>query len=187
MNPGGQGGRVAISSADQDAAMTAHLPVKIDEIATVECQHGPIQADGECQDVGVLDPLVPLASLLDREDVEAKLSQLDDDRIFEILVGIQPGHPSRILIRADGLIDLLAVAVVIIPGGFQVDPGQVGMTIEDLGIGQAQPPPLHQAGDSVASLADAGVAASNAAAFLDPTGHLDIGHGCPPAKVSGQS
>jgi hypothetical protein len=136
MNPGSQGGRIAISSADEDSAMPARHPVQVDEIATVECQYGPTLARGEGKDVGTFDPLVSPASFLDREDIVAKRPQLDNDLKGEILVSIESGHPSCVLILADGPVDLLGVLVVIGPGRLEIDLGQVGMTIEDFVIGK---------------------------------------------------
>ena len=58
------------------------------------------------------------------------------------------------------------------------------MAIEDLGIREPQPSPLHEPGDAVAGLADAGIAPVDGGRPLDPALRFDFGpgHRFPPKR-----
>jgi hypothetical protein len=141
----------------------------MDEVTAVERQHRSALGAREGQDSGIRDPKVPLARLLGCQDIVTKAPQLFDDRVGEILVALELGHPSAFLIVPYRLVDRFRVLVVIGPGGLQVRLGQIGVVLEDALIWEAQTTPLHQAGHGVARVSDTRLAAADAGSFLDPT------------------
>ncbi len=82
-------------------------------MAPIERQHGSTLTDGKCQGLRIFDPPVAPPRILDGEHVVAKPAQFPDDQVIEILIAIQPGHSSGVLVLADGRVDLLEVLKVI--------------------------------------------------------------------------
>ena len=107
--------------------MPSPRAVEVDEVPTVESQHGPTLVVGKGQDLRIADPLVALASLLDSEQVMTSPPQLDDYLMVEVLVSIEPSHPSRFLVSANGLVNLSLIVVVVGPSHVQVVLAQVGV------------------------------------------------------------
>jgi hypothetical protein len=93
--------------------MMTRRAMQIDEVATIERQKCSSIATRECQNLRVLDTSVTLPSLLDGEHVMTEPSKFDDDQKIEVLVSIDPRHPSGVLVLADDLIDLVAIFPVV--------------------------------------------------------------------------
>ena len=66
-----------------------------EEIAAIESQDSPTLLDGKGQDVGVGRFLITLTSFLNRQYVMPESTQLIDDWIIEVLIGIQSGHAGQ--------------------------------------------------------------------------------------------
>jgi hypothetical protein len=69
---------------------------------------------------GICDALACLACLIWGEDVVAKLTQALDYGITEILVCIEPGHRLRFRGLLNGLLNLLVMGGVVVPGSCQI-------------------------------------------------------------------
>ena len=85
---------IRIDLADDDAGMVWLLLMKTDEVKAIECEHGSILLRGKVQYIPIGQSLVGLTSFLNGQHIVTKPAQLLDDRQWEVLVGIKPGHQS---------------------------------------------------------------------------------------------
>ena len=103
-------------------------------MAPIKCHHCASCRRRECQDRCIFDALARLACLVCGEDVVAELTQPLDHGITEILVCIQPGHRLRFCRLFDGLLNLLVMGGIVVPGGSQIHRREIGVMIEDARI-----------------------------------------------------
>lgn len=92
VNPECLSDEVRIKGADNDPGMIGLLIVKSDEMLSVKCQHCPTGAGCKCQNRFIADGLIRLPRFEHGQNVVAQPSQFDDNRSWEIFVGVNQRH-----------------------------------------------------------------------------------------------
>jgi hypothetical protein len=88
----GQPENVGISRADDDARMGQHSAMKTDEMPTVECQYASTLGSRKLKNLLVRRLLVRLTGFLCGKNIVPELTQPNDRRVTEVLVGVQSRH-----------------------------------------------------------------------------------------------
>jgi len=119
MDPVSQRRHIVVTSAHNDTCVRRHLSMQADKVAAIKRHHRSTRRGRKRYNGSICDALPCLAYLIWGDDVVAKLTQELDHGITEIFVRIEPGHQLRFC-RLDGLLNLLVVGGIVVPGGCQI-------------------------------------------------------------------
>jgi hypothetical protein len=111
---------IVVTGAHDDACVRRHLSVQADKVTAIKRHHRSTHRHRERYDCGVCDALARLACFVCSGDVVAKLTQALDHGRAEILIGIELGHRLRFRRLLDGLLNLLTMGGIVVPGGCQI-------------------------------------------------------------------
>jgi hypothetical protein len=165
---------IGVARAHDDAGMGTDSAMKANEMPAIEGDDRSILGNGKCQDFLVRFSLTALSRFLGRQDFVSKTPQLFDGRIAEVLVGVESRHRLGILVIPNRHIDLIRIAVIVIPNSIEIRLSEVRMVLQNLLVRQAHPPPLDQPGDGMARAANARFPAADSAGLVNPTRGLGV-------------
>lgn len=111
---------IVVTGAHDDTCVRRHLRVQTDKMAAIKRHHRSTCRSRKRDHSGIRDALTCLACLVWGEDVVAKLPQALDHGITAIFVRIEPGHRLRFRRLLDGLLNLLVMGGIVVPGGSQI-------------------------------------------------------------------
>ena len=111
---------IVITRAHNDTCVRRHLSVQADKMAAIKRHYRSTRRRRKRDHSSVRDALACLACLVWGEDVVAQLPQALDHGITEILVRIEPGHHLRFRRLLDGLLNLLTMGGIVVPGSSQI-------------------------------------------------------------------
>jgi len=131
----GQGFTVCIPSTTDDSIVNCRLAMQPFKITPVECQDDPAEGARRCQNMRVI--AAGLIRFLNREYVMPQQAKELYDRVVKVLVSIETGHASHLDIADYGLVNLVAMLVVVSPCRLQVSGRQTLNTGQDSTIVQA--------------------------------------------------
>ena len=174
INANSQPDMIGVARAHDDARMGADSAVKANKMPAIEGDYRSILGNGKCQDFLVRFSLTALTRLLCRQDFVSKTPQLFNGRIAEVLVGVESRHRLGILVIPNRHIDLIRIAVIVIPSSVEVRLSEVRVVLQNLLVRQAQPSPLDQPSDGMARASNARFPAADAAGLVNPTRGLRV-------------
>lgn len=116
MDTGRLASEVSIHRADDDSMVRWSMSVQTYEVLPIQRNDRTLIGNGKVENGFVFYRLTSLSGLLSRMHIMAQSTEFLDGGQREVLVGVQPGHGSRLLVFADLLVDLCFVESYIGPG-----------------------------------------------------------------------
>jgi hypothetical protein len=168
VNPHRQRREVWVERAYEDPEMTGSRPMKADEMAAVQRDQDSLLGDSEAQHLGIGDALTCPTALGRRQHIVTKLPKLENDREWEILIAVDPGHGSCVLVVGNLLVDLVAVGTRKRPRIRQILGSQRGITAQEVGLARSQSPGLNQEPNGNTSAEDTRLPSAHVRPALNP-------------------
>ncbi len=168
MNPLSLASEIGIECAYDNPRMVGLQVMQTDKVLAIESQYGPPQTDGIGQYHLVFDRLRCFSGLQDSQYVVSPSSQLFDNRLREVLVGIQFRHESSILVFTNLQFDFHTVSPHVRPRLDDIFRPERRIASQEIGFTGPQPTSLFQHPDRNASSDDTRLTATHPRSALDP-------------------